>query len=298
MTNRLITISHKINNVNIEQRLSDGFINGTAMCVAHGKNISDWLKNDEVFELVEALANELGIQPKNHKNGNSLYTRVSAVYPSLVVVKRGSPENGGGTWLHPDLAIQLAQWCSKPFAIQVSRWIQDWIKEWMASGKNPLTPPVTQGEFERLEYRTELKDESRLRMTNQVMRHLRAIQRYSNDKDRGIYFARVHDAINIAITGESAKKMRKRLSELLGREVKNYELIRDFYPAIPLQRFIALCEVVANLVRKGRDPLKAVQEAAELVLPEDYVPTPIEFTEHIKLIRQKVAVLAKRHSAS
>jgi hypothetical protein len=31
----------------------------------------------------------------------------------------------GGSWIHPDLAVQLAQWISPSFAIQVSRWIRE-----------------------------------------------------------------------------------------------------------------------------------------------------------------------------
>lgn len=32
--------------------------------------------------------------------------------------------NHSGSWIHPDLAVQLAQWISPVFAIQVSRWIR------------------------------------------------------------------------------------------------------------------------------------------------------------------------------
>ena len=35
--------------------------------------------------------------------------------------------NNGGTWAHPHIAIQFAQWCSAAFALQVSRWVCDWI---------------------------------------------------------------------------------------------------------------------------------------------------------------------------
>jgi hypothetical protein len=49
--------------------------------------------------LVVALADDLGISPKNRKSGNSVFTRVSATYPSLVVVKRGSPEIGLSDWM-------------------------------------------------------------------------------------------------------------------------------------------------------------------------------------------------------
>jgi hypothetical protein len=60
------------------------------MCVAHGKDLSDWLRNDETFELVTVLAQRLGIQPNSAKMPNSIKTRVSATYPTLVIVKRGS----------------------------------------------------------------------------------------------------------------------------------------------------------------------------------------------------------------
>jgi hypothetical protein len=125
-----LAIKHELNNIVVEQRVADGFINGTAMCLAHGKEISNWLRTDGTLELVTALASDLGIQTakiKTEKIRNSVFTRVSAAFPDLVVSKRGSPENGGGVWLHPDLAVQLAQWCNPFFAIQVSRWVREWI---------------------------------------------------------------------------------------------------------------------------------------------------------------------------
>lgn len=62
---------------------------------------------DSVLRLVAALARKLSIQPIPGKLGNSVYKRVSATYPTLIVVKRGSPENGGDTWIHPKLGVQL-----------------------------------------------------------------------------------------------------------------------------------------------------------------------------------------------
>jgi hypothetical protein len=38
--------------------------------------------------------------------------------------KGGSNINTRSTWIHPDLAIQLAQWISPKFALQVSKWIR------------------------------------------------------------------------------------------------------------------------------------------------------------------------------
>lgn len=96
-----------------------------------------------------------------------------------------------------------------------------------------------------------LKDEARLRMTDEVKKYLEDIKRYDDRKYAGQFFARVHDAINLAITGETARQMRERLGQLLGKEIKDRELIRDYFPAMELQRYIAICEASANLNYKG-----------------------------------------------
>jgi hypothetical protein len=36
------------------------------------------------------------------------------------------PNEGRGTWVHPDVAINLGQWCSPKFAVAVSQWVQEW----------------------------------------------------------------------------------------------------------------------------------------------------------------------------
>jgi hypothetical protein len=46
-------------------------------------------------------------------------------HTDLVKIKRGRPDQGGGTWLHPDLAIEFARWCSPKFSI----WCNEQIKE-------------------------------------------------------------------------------------------------------------------------------------------------------------------------
>ena len=43
--------------------------------------------------------------------------------------KNSKPPSGvaGGTWVHPQVAINLGQWVSAPFAVQVSQWVYDWM---------------------------------------------------------------------------------------------------------------------------------------------------------------------------
>lgn len=60
------------------------------MCVAHGKEISDWLATNETLELVMALASDLGkkaIDGNSGKTPNSAKTRDSATYSTLELVK-------------------------------------------------------------------------------------------------------------------------------------------------------------------------------------------------------------------
>ena len=75
-----------------------------------------------IYQIASSASSDLVIQPIYEISHNSGLKRISRAYPTLVRSRQGSPENGGGTWLHPDLAMQCAQWCNKPFAIQVSRW--------------------------------------------------------------------------------------------------------------------------------------------------------------------------------
>jgi ParB family transcriptional regulator, chromosome partitioning protein len=134
-------ILHQANGLEIGQRREDGYINATAMCVAYKKDISDWLKTDNAWELVVALAEKIQVQPvqiKSHKSGNSVFTRVSATYPTLIIVKRGSPSSGGGTWVHYKLAVPLAMWISAEFALLVS----DWVEHWLTTYQNPIEQSI------------------------------------------------------------------------------------------------------------------------------------------------------------
>ena len=253
------SIVRRFNDADIEQRIADGYINLNQMAKATGKRIDNWTRLQQTTSLLREFTADpqyLGIEPTVTVEGRK-----------------------GGTWAHPDIAIQFAQWCSPAFALQVSRW----VREWLTTGRSPLA------DSDRVGLRNTLKDDSRLRMTNQVKVYLEQIQRYDDRKYRGRFFAQVHDAINQAVTGETAQEMRVRLSELLGRKVKQKELIRDYFPALVLQRYIAMCEVSANfMIRDELHPLTAVEEAAEIVLYAGYQPKAIDFVEHIKFVRQRL----------
>lgn len=276
--------SRQVNGIEVQQRERDGFVNGTTMCVAHSKEISEWFRRRETIELITALAVDLGLEINPGISQDSNAAKVSAAYPDLVLSKRGSPESGGGTWLHPDLAIQLAQWCNTTFAIQVSRWVRDWLLE-------IHNPTQIESDIDRVAIRGNLKDVKRLDLMDRVKEFLQAAGRYNpKDEQTRIFFGCVHNKLNVVLTTEKAIEMRARLERHLSKKVSESELLRDFFPITDLVNFGTLCQAAANEMRmNGTDPLTAIDIAAKQVLSKDYVAQPIDFTEQISLVRQRIA---------
>ena len=111
-TNALSVFSYNGNDITFNS--GDGImVNATEMAKPFGKLTKDWLNNKQTEELISSLSSKRGIPPFE-----------------LVKVTQGSPENGGGTWLHEDLALIFAQWLSPDFYI----WCNDRIKELLRKG--------------------------------------------------------------------------------------------------------------------------------------------------------------------
>ena len=88
-------------------------VNATQMAKPFGKRPIDYLRLPSTNELLKAIVR------KSHISENQ-----------LVISKQGSAENGGGTWMHEDLALDFAQWLSVDFRL----WCNDRIKELMRTG--------------------------------------------------------------------------------------------------------------------------------------------------------------------
>lgn len=272
-------IPRDVNGVTVEQRNTDGFINGTAMCSAHSKEISNWLKTDDTWDLVVALAEDLGVKPNPSKKTDSYKTRVSSIYPSLVIVKKGSPEFGGGSWIHPDLAIDLASWCSKKFAIQVSRWVQ----EWLTTGKNPVySEPDLDKEYiawqERYDIRIELKDILR----PELMEVSRAYAVANNLSPITLCW-QVHDTMNERIQGAKSRDIKT----LNGLPLS--VLLRDYFDTKPLHIYAAINRIAINrIIDSNINPIQAVHDACDNYLGARYVPKLIGKVENLYLQGRKI----------
>jgi hypothetical protein len=117
MTAKALDIEHSVNGVTVNQHLADGFINGTAMCRAYGKNITLWLHRSSVQKMIASIAEDLGV------------TYSSLVVEVITTTTKDSSRSNRDVWIHPSLAFYLAEWCDPDFALRVSEWIKDFPTE-------------------------------------------------------------------------------------------------------------------------------------------------------------------------
>ena len=92
----------------------NGFLNATAVAKHFQKRPETYLKTEQTQQYIAALAEHLSNTLKSVIDENQ-----------LVIVKGGSSKNGGGTWLHPKLAIHFARWLDPRFAV----WCDEQIEQ-------------------------------------------------------------------------------------------------------------------------------------------------------------------------
>jgi hypothetical protein len=116
----LDVIPHEVDGNLIHQRAADGYVNATAMCKAVGKNFSDYRRLVPTEGFLKELSSAVGIPVAN-----------------LVISIQGGKPLEQCTWVHPDVAINLGQWCSPKFAVAVAMWVRDWMSGKIRKGVLP-----------------------------------------------------------------------------------------------------------------------------------------------------------------
>jgi len=125
----------------------DGYIHATILCKASGKKFNDYNRLHNTKEYIKEVIAETGIP-------------VSAM---IEVYKGGNNKYDQGSWVHPDLGIHLAQWCSPSFALQVSKWVRELI----------ITGKVEQGNEKSVD---EIKEEYEKKINEMNEAHEKEIQ--------------------------------------------------------------------------------------------------------------------------
>lgn len=119
-------LNREFNGQVIAQR-TDGYFNATAMCKATGRRWNDYYSTDHTQEYLAELAATLGAaissgprlpKPDNHAGSNE-----------VVLIEKTYTQIGGNdaTFVHPQVAIHLAQWCSPKFAVVFNSWVLEYL---------------------------------------------------------------------------------------------------------------------------------------------------------------------------
>ena len=112
------------NGLAIATRTSDGWVNLTQMCKATKTRIDNWTRLDKTQRYIKSLSKSLGSE---------------GITSSVLESTRGKH---GGTWGHPLLALELAQWIDEDFAV----WCNAHIFVLMKDG----VTTIDQNPFERM----------------------------------------------------------------------------------------------------------------------------------------------------
>jgi hypothetical protein len=107
----------------------EGWFNATAAAQKWGKKPDTWVRRADtasyVCSLIRVISGETDYLTQltrlptwKAENAAIRAFRLRIIKSTgLVVTKSGGPEAGGGTWLHPKLAVAFARWLSSEFAI-------------------------------------------------------------------------------------------------------------------------------------------------------------------------------------
>ena len=105
------------NGTPIYRRSTDGYVDATSMCRANDKRWHAFRESTAATTYIEALSRKTGI----------------SVY-DLIVSKKGQ-----GTWIHPDVATELARWISPDFSIFINQWFREEYER--RTSQTPATYP-------------------------------------------------------------------------------------------------------------------------------------------------------------
>jgi hypothetical protein len=114
----------------------DGYMNLTVLCKAGGKKFGDWYKNENSKQFIRELEFETKI-----------------IASQLLTVNKYGKSYEQGTWGHPDIAIQVAQWISPWFSLKVSAC----IRQLFMTGSVSLDNTKSSKDLDKIQYEKQQK---------------------------------------------------------------------------------------------------------------------------------------------
>lgn len=103
-------VKHEYNGFSIPQQEGSGYVDLTKMASAGGKRVHDYLRLKSTKEYFKAFSRSAGIPAD-----------------TLIVSVVDGPNEGRGTWAHPEIAIDFAQWVNVEFRIWANQTLRSII---------------------------------------------------------------------------------------------------------------------------------------------------------------------------
>ena len=166
-------------------------VNATEMAKTFGKRPVDWLKYQQSQDFINSLAEVRNV------------TSVDLVK----VIKGGNDKCNQSTWMHEDVALELARWLSPAFAI----WCNDRIKELLQYGMTATQPTLEQMIANPdlvISLATQLKSEREERAKLQYENQKQAEQ-ISQDAPKVLFADAVSTSKHSCLVAELAKILRQ-----------------------------------------------------------------------------------------
>ena len=173
----------------------DGYVNCTKLCQAGNKRIDNWNRLKQSKELIEA------------------YSKLPHFRGCLIL--RSIEGKNGGTYYPIDIAIQIAQWLSPSFALQVSRWTRELL----------LFGSVTLGQ-EKSNKELEEKFQQKIQSLQQTIETV--VNENLKIKSTYSHLAELHDQIRMKRNYHKFKKGNC-LYIITDGEKEYQRLLKDFY---------------------------------------------------------------------
>lgn len=196
----------------IEFKMIDGMVYANATQMAKGfpkKNLSTWTNSKGTEEYIEALC------LSNSKNKDF-----------YISIKSGSPDNGGGTWIHEDLVLDLARFFDVNFRVWCDKQIATLLREGSVSLKTPsyqIVDPIERAK----KWIEEEEERRRLAIENDkkekvIVKQKNTIHDLTSDIDTVVLRKTFTDYINKVVRSTSSgyAEVYNKIYSLVGRVLK------------------------------------------------------------------------------
>lgn len=88
-----------------------GYVYATSICQKVNKSMDHYLRSKDTRNMIELISKEFTIP----------------IEKVIIIRKGNSSKIYQGTWIHRELVLHFAIWCSPYFTLQVNKWMEEWF---------------------------------------------------------------------------------------------------------------------------------------------------------------------------